>query len=316
MLESVGVDILGKTPLECWWAMEPNAEQFTRILQQVVETGNPETTLIQAETRAGKIIYWTMKLVPEFDQEGVVTGVLSCATDITELKEYQRQVEASQMQLRALAIRSEKLREDERKRLARDLHDDLGQRLTALKLDLARLTLRFGQSNPELQKQVQEMELDMGATILIVRDVATQLRPSALEMGIVSGLEWLILEFRKRSNIKCQLRIPKHKLALDDHQDTALFHIVQESLTNIMRHAMATEVKIILSCDVQYYVLEISDNGVGFDAKKRKTGSFGLIGIEERALSLGGDMHIETALNQGLKLTIRIPVFHAIGEKL
>jgi len=88
--------------------------------------------MIQAETTAGRMIYWTMNLVPEFDQNGGVSSVLTCATDITELKEYQREVEASRMQLRALATRSEKLREDERKHLARELHDDLGQRLTAL----------------------------------------------------------------------------------------------------------------------------------------------------------------------------------------
>ncbi|MGZ5000112.1 MAG: PAS domain S-box protein [Methylomonas sp.] len=317
MLEPACADILGKTPLECWNIADPDAHEFTRLLQRVVETGNPELTLIKADARAGKTLYWTMKLVPEFDQDGRVNGVLSCANDITILKEYQREVEESRAQLRALATRSEKLREDERKHLARELHDDLGQRLTALKLDLARLMLRFGRSNHELQKQVEEMEADMAATIQIVRGVATQLRPSSLEMGIVSALEWLILEFRKRTNVECRLRIPKQKMALNDNQSTALFRIVQESLTNIMRYAAASVVEIVLACNGQNYILEISDDGVGFDAsQKRKPDSFGLIGIEERALSLGGEMHIETAPNKGLKLTVCIPVFHTHGEEL
>ncbi|QPK64899.1 PAS domain S-box protein [Methylomonas sp. LL1] len=317
MLEPLGVDLLGKTPREYWKVIEPDADQFTRILLRVMATGNPETTLIRSETRAGRMIYWTMNLVPELDQDGTVTGVLTCATDITELKEYQRALEASRVQLRALAARSENLREDERKHIARELHDDLGQRLTALKLDLARLILRFGQNNPELLQQVEEMELDMAATIGLVRDVATQLRPSALEMGIVSALKWLAQEFRKRSNVPCRLRIPKQQLALNECQATALFRIVQESLTNIMRYAMASNVEIVLVCDGQNFVLEISDDGVGFDAgNMRKAGTFGLIGIEERALSLGGDMRIETAPNQGLKLTVRIPVLLPNEEEL
>lgn len=317
MLKPLGVDILGKTPQEYWRVSQPDADEFTRILQRIMETGQSETTLIQAETREGRMIYWMMNLVPEFDQEGRVMGVLTYATDITELKEYQREVEASRAQLRALAARSEKLREDERKYLARELHDDLGQRLTALKLDLARLMLRFGQNNPDLRRQVEEMELDMAATIQIVRGVATSLRPSALEMGIVSALEWLAHEFSRHSYIPCRLRIAKRKLTLDDNQAIALFRIVQESLTNVMRYAMASNVEIILWNDGNHYVLEISDDGVGFDTdEKRKEGSFGLIGIEERALSLGGDMRIDTAPDKGLKLIVRIPVYHANGEEL
>jgi signal transduction histidine kinase len=263
------------------------------------------------------MIYLTMKLVPEFDQNDKVYGVLTCATDITELKEYQQEVEASRAHLRALAARSEKLREEERKHLARELHDDLGQRLTALKLDLARLMLRFGQGNPALLRQVEEMEVDMGATIQIVREVATSLRPAALEMGIVSALEWLAHEFSKHSNIPCRLRLAKQKLALDDNQAIALFRIVQESLTNIMRYAMASNVEVILLDNGNHYLLEISDDGVGFDAdEKSNAGSFGLIGIEERALNLGGDMRIETAPDKGLKLIVRIPVNHANGEEL
>lgn len=316
MLEPLGADLLGKTPQQYWKVSQPNAGEFTQMLQYVIKTGRPETTLIQAETRGGRMIHWTMNLVPEFDQDGEVVGVLSCATDITELKEYQQEMELSRMQLRALASRNESLREEERKRIARELHDDLGQRLTALKLDLARLMLRFGENNPPLQQQVREMEVDMGATIQIVREVATQLRPSALEMGIVSALEWLVLEFRKRTAVECQLRISKRKIELNDSQATALFRIVQESLTNIMRYAKASAVKIVLSCSAQQYVLEISDDGVGFDVhQKRKTGSFGLIGIEERALSLGGNMNIESAPGKGMKLTINIPVAHEIGEK-
>lgn len=308
-------DIFSESPPARRPITRPNIGEFRRMLQRVIETGIAETTLIQAEIKPGNNFYWTMNLIPEFDQDGKVAGVLTRCTDITELKEYQRELEASRSQLRALAIRGEKMREDERKRIARELHDDLGQRLTALKLDLARLQLRFGTDNPQLQQQIEEMERDLGSTIQIVRNVATQLRPSALEMGIVSALEWLVLEFRRHSHIKCRLRIPKRKIVLNDGQATAMFRIVQESLTNIMRHAMASAVEIVLAFDFQHYLLEIRDDGVGFDADRtRKAGSFGLIGIEERTLSMGGIMSIETAPNQGVKLTVRIPVLHPDEE--
>lgn len=309
-------DILSESPPEYRTVTRPNTGEFRRMLQRVIETGIPETTLIHAEINPGNNFYWTMNLMPEFDQDGEVNGVLTRCTDITELKEYQRELEASRSQLRALAMRSERLREDERKRIARELHDDLGQRLTALKLDLARLQLRFGADNPPLQQQIEEMERDLGSTIQIVRNVASQLRPSALEMGVVSALEWLVLEFRRHSHINCRLRIPKCKIVLNDSQSTVMFRIVQESLTNIMRHAKASEVEIVLASDRQHHLLEIRDDGVGFDMDKaRKTNSFGLIGIEERAMSLGGTMNIETAPNHGVRLTIRIPVSHPDEEE-
>ncbi|MDD2759178.1 MAG: PAS domain S-box protein [Methylomonas sp.] len=315
-LQPSGHGLLEKIPAALWRIAPSEAEAFGGKLQRVLDTGNPESTLIQTETTTGKMIYWTVNLVPEFGQNGDVSGVLSCATDVTTLKEYQRELEASRAQIRALASRNDKLREEERKHIARELHDDLGQRLTALKLDLSRLILRFGQGNKAMQQQVAEMEADIGITINLVRDVVSSLRPAALEMGIVSALEWLVQEFRKRSAVRFRLRCPERKLALDDNLATALFRIVQESLTNIIRHAMASEVEIVLSSDEGHYILTISDDGIGMDVDPRqKPASFGVIGIEERTLNLGGEISIKTALNQGVKLTVRIPVAPRDGEK-
>lgn len=306
--------LLGKSDYDFFRPEE--ADEFWAKDEEVFNSGEENVNEEKFTDRHGVIHIIITKKTRYIDDNGeaVLVGIM---LDITELKAYQREVEESRAHLRALASRSEKLREDERTHIARELHDDLGQRLTALKLDLSRLMLRFGQGNQELQQQVQEMELDMGATIQIVRDVASQLRPSALEMGIVSALEWLVLEFRKRTDIECRLWIPKRKMALNDSQGTALFRIVQESLTNIMRYAMASGVVIVLVCDGRHYVLEISDDGVGFDVNnRRKADSFGLIGIEERALSLGGNMLIDTAPGKGVKLTVRIPVSHPNEEAL
>lgn len=296
-------DYFPKTEADEFWARDERVFRSgdEDVNQELFTDGNGVTrSIITKKTR-----------YIDDNGEAVLVGIL---LDITELKASQCEAERSRQQLRALAIRLEKLREDERKIIARELHDDLGQRLTALKLDLARLMLRFGKNNPQLCQQVEEMELDMATTIQIVRDVATQIRPSSLEMGIASALESLARDFSKRSNVPCRLRIDQQTSDLDDHQSTALFRIVQESLTNITRYAGASAVDIALSRDAPYYVLQISDNGVGFDANARQTG-LGLIGIEERALSLGGDMKVETAPNQGLKLTVRIPLAYGLGEE-
>jgi signal transduction histidine kinase len=245
--------------------------------------------------------------VPEIDRYGEVCSVLSVSRDISELKAGQQRLEESGAQLRALTVQREETREDERKRIARELHDELGQRLTALRLDISRLRLRFGQENPALLEQVLEMVAAVDATIHVVRNVAARLRPAVLDMGIVSALEWLIADFGKRSEINCTLLIPCSDINLDDTQSTVIFRIVQESLTNIVRHAEATNVQVGLIREHDCYLLEIQDDGKGFDPHTRpKLGSFGLLGIQERVLMLGGEYSIESSPGRGVKLSVRL----------
>jgi signal transduction histidine kinase len=255
----------------------------------------------------GRKKYYAMNLVPEIDRYGEVCSVLSVSRDISELKAGQQRLEDSGAQLRALTIQREETREDERKRIARELHDELGQRLTALRLDISRLRLRFGQENPALLEQVLEMVASVDATIHVVRNVAARLRPAVLDMGIVSALEWLTADFGKRSEINCALLIPQTDIILDDSQSTVIFRIVQESLTNIMRHAQAKNVRISLSRGDDSYLLVIQDDGKGFDPCARpKIGSFGLLGIQERVLMLGGEFSIESSPGKGVKLCVRL----------
>ena len=311
----VNHDCLDKTPLEFWRCIRPDAEVFVQMLQRVMATGIQESLLLEIVDKKNKTMYFSMNLVPEWDSNGLLTGVLSCATDITEIKEYERQVSDSHIQLRALTLRSEKMREEERKRIARELHDDLGQRLTALRLEISCLTIRYGQNNPALEKQGQDIEKSIATTIQIVRNVVMSMRPTTLEMGIIAALKWLVKEFRKNTGIPCRLQLFRRKMQLDDGQAIALFRIAQESLTNIMRHAKASHVEIELSTDGKNYVMVISDNGIGFDAKtKPKVGSFGIIGIKERAFILGGHVYFDTAPGKGVKLTVILPVSSSIHE--
>jgi signal transduction histidine kinase len=248
--------------------------------------------------------------VPEFDKQNNVISVLSVSRNITELKATERNLEESRTLIRALSAQREETREDERKRIAREMHDELGQRLTALRMDIARLRLRFGQNNPPLLNQVKEMLQAVDAAIQVVRDVAAALRPVVLDTGIVYALEWLVDDFCKRSEIQCELQLPSSNMvALDDSYSTTIFRIVQESLTNVARHSSATKVSVILEWLERDFTLKIIDNGIGFDLSKRpKLGSFGLIGIEERVLMLGVTLVVNAVPGQGVELCVHFSI--------
>ncbi|MGD0958487.1 MAG: PAS domain-containing protein [Methylomonas sp.] len=301
---------INKTPREYWSMLSPDADTYMELLNTIIDTGNMVTLQAQRLDKNGQTIYLAIYLVPEFDQYGKVNSILSISRDITELKATECRLEESRAQLRALSAQREETREDERKRIAREMHDELGQRLTALRLDIARLRLRFGKDNPELFHQVKEMLLAVDATIQVVRNVAADLRPAVLDMGINHALEWLVADFCKRSGIYCDLQIfSSDDFAWDDSHATAIFRIVQESLTNVARHSEADKVWVILERLESEYQLQIIDNGKGFDLTGGpKRGSFGLIGIEERVLLLGGKLIVETGLGKGVKIRVRFSI--------
>lgn len=214
--------------------------------------------------------------------------------DISERKRMAQSLEESQLLLRQLAARNEDAREDERRNLKREIHDELGQYLSALRLGISVVDIQLEKVHSPLREQTLRLIDVVDSTIKVVRHVVAALRPSALELGIVSALEWLAQECSGRSGIQCELRIPVDDLNMDDKRATAVFRIVQESLTNVLRHAQATQVKISLEREDDRFLLEVQDNGIGFDPAWRKEASFGLISIRERALMLGGEVDISS----------------------
>jgi PAS domain S-box-containing protein len=230
--------------------------------------------------------------------------------DITEMKRHEEELLRSRQLLRELAAHREQIREEERARIAREVHDQLGQYLTALRMDAALLNLSFGADNPELAARVDGMKQTIDTTIGVVRDVATALRPAVLDMGLVSAAEWLLNGFEERSGVLCDLESPSEEdLGLDDARATAAFRILQESLTNIGRHAMANRVRVTIERTGQSLSMLIADDGTGFDpevVRERKT--FGLMGIRERALIFGGEVRIDSRPGAGTSVSIRLPL--------
>lgn len=209
-------------------------------------------------------------------------------------------------QLRDLTAHLESVREEEKARIAREVHDELGQMLTVLKLETSMCELAYAQLDPGLQERLNSMKKLIAQLFQLVRDVATALRPPILDAGIGSAIEWQARRFETRTQIPCLVQVPEHLPALSDGKAIGLFRILQEALTNVMRHAQAHTVDIQLIDDGVRLSLSIIDDGVGFDPRL-PSASFGLVGMRERVLMLGGDLQLDSAPGEGTQLRVSIP---------
>ncbi|MCY1532598.1 Sensor histidine kinase LiaS [compost metagenome] len=203
----------------------------------------------------------------------------------------------------------EQVKEEERKRIAREIHDQLGQSLLALRMDVSMLQDRIATLQPELFETASDALNHIDTTIGSVRGIINDLRPPVLDLGLQAALEWQLEEFRLRTGTDCQMRVRDASLRdeLDDQRATTLFRIVQESLSNITRHARATQVMIELFEEGRCLHLHVSDNGVGI-ADQGKRNAFGLAGMKERVSMLGGEFRVESVPGNGTLLAIVMPL--------
>jgi PAS domain S-box-containing protein len=229
--------------------------------------------------------------------------------DITERKQAEKELEHSFGQLRALAARLQGIREEERTRVAREIHDELGQALTAIKIAVTAL-LRSVPPDKEAKAQRGESVLKLlDEVIQSVRRIATELRPVVLdELGLVAAVEWASEEFQARTGIKCRISLPDADIAIDPECATALFRIFQETLTNVARHANATRVNVRLTKEDGNLTLQVHDNGKGISEEQLSAASsLGILGMRERASLLGGELTITGAPGKGTTAIARIP---------
>lgn len=276
-------------------------------LRRVIASGESGEIEIKVNAPGGEQQTHSIRFVAERDEAGNIAGVLAVGRDITRIVETERQLEELSRQLRELAARRESAREEERRHIAREIHDDLGQQLTALRLKVNLLNLQFGGFTPPLRESTASLLGMVDQTIQVARNVSTSLRPSTLDMGIVPALEWLAGEFQRNSGIRCEMRASLPDLALGEEQSIILFRIAQESLTNVARHAAASQVRITLDAADGELVLEIADDGVGFDPKAHRVQKFGLVGIRERVLAVGGATEIASEPGNGTRVRVNIP---------
>jgi signal transduction histidine kinase len=231
-------------------------------------------------------------------------------SDITDRKQAEEQLQASREQLRSLSAHLESVREEERKSMAREIHDELGQILTALKIDLSSLTEGSTEEQQLLLGKVKSMSELIDMAIETVKRISMELRPPILDdLGIAVALEWQAEEFSKRTQIKCEFSSKPKDIVLDPDRSTAIFRIFQEALTNVARHSNASKVKAVLTKETEKIVLTVKDNGKGIEKKQiGDPKAFGIIGMRERARFLGGEVRVNSAPGKGTSITVSIPL--------
>jgi len=251
---------------------------------------------------AGAVDYMVKPIVPE-----VLKFKISVFVDLYNKNLALRKSEEN---LRALAVRLQSVREEEWTRIAREIHDELGQELTGLKMDLTWVAKKLPLDQKALAAKIGSMFDVIDGTIQSVRKIATRLRPEVLdELGLAPAIDWQAKEFQKRSGIRCRLSLPSDALGLDRERSTAAFRVFQELLTNIARHANATRIDVAMQVDSGALVLAVEDNGKGIEeAAIFSPKSLGLLGMRERVLPFGGKVEFARAGDQGTRVTVSIPL--------
>ena len=227
--------------------------------------------------------------------------------DVTQRVRAEQALHDSREEIKEMALAANSVREQEKSRIARELHDELGQALTALKIDVVWMKQNLSAPKSELAGKLTEMQGLVDGTVAATRRISSDLRPLILDdLGLAAAAEWLVQNFTRRTGVACELAIAPD-VDIGEPHATSVFRVLQETLTNIARHAEATQVEVNLGREDGRLVLHVQDNGRGFDAAApRKQGSFGLMGIRERAALLGGEVTIQSAPGKGTLVELRL----------
>ncbi len=249
--------------------------------------------------------------------DGNLIGIVEDFKDISERKRSEKELMESRGKLRSLAAHLQVIREEERERIAHEIHDELGQALTALKMDVHWIRRKLPGTEDFLVEKTVTMSTLIDTTVQSVKRIISELRPRLLDdFGLSAAMEWQADEFMKRTGIQCDIELEPEDIILDEAWSIAIFRIFQETLTNITRHADATRVKVSLKENTTVIEMRVSDNGKGISKKQLSAPqSFGIIGMRERAHSLGGSLVIAGDRGDGTTVTVTIPILRKGGNK-
>jgi PAS domain S-box-containing protein len=230
--------------------------------------------------------------------------------DVTERVRAEEDLRRSREELRELSAAAHSIREQEQRRMAREIHDELGQSLTALKMDVAWMLGNLSAGSPSLTEKLDTMLAQLDETVAATRRISADLRPLMLDdLGLIPAAEWLAQTFSERTGIPCKLHIRPPDIELAEPHASTLYRILQESLTNVARHAKASEVDVVIEQTDGALTLSVKDDGRGFSqAEARAQKTYGLLGVRERTLLLGGDASVTSEPGRGTTVDVRIPV--------
>ena len=264
----------------------------------------------------GAVDYIVKPLIPEVLKSKVAVFIelhaknAALVREIAEHEQTGARLRESEENLRALTVRLRSVREDEQIRIAREIHDELGQALTGLKMDLTWLSGKLPVDGKSLLRKIKSMFRLIDETIRSVRKIASGLRPDLLdEVGLAAAIGWQARDFQLRTGIRCNVTLPPDSDGLDQERSTAVFRIFQEVLTNVVRHANATRVDVCMRQDADSLTLEVQDNGRGITAvEMHSSKSLGLLGMRERVLLFSGKLEINGNRGRGTQVTVSLPL--------
>lgn len=288
-------------------------DDLPRVLQAVERSVSGHSDYL-AEFRVvrpdGEVRWMSDNGRPSYDASGKPLRLIGTVRDITEQKKTQEDLNRLHEKMSDLNAHLETAREQERLAISREIHDEVGQSLTALKLDLSWIQNRVMQQHPELKERLAEMRKGLDYLIAKAQHITAELRPPLLDnLGLVAAIEWQVRQFRKRSGIECHFSSPEGAAPLDGKIATAVMRIFQEAMTNILRHAHATLVEVSLYFGEGYLELEIADNGAGISPEEvASTTAYGVMGMQERARLCQGELEITGRPGKGTTVTLTIPI--------
>jgi len=305
-------ELIGHTVYEMGlWADRNEGERVLDRLRHDGMLRNVEGRFRHKSGETRDVLIWGE--LTEIDGETVVIGMI---IDITDRKRMENELMRSREQLRSLSARLQQIREEERIRIARELHDELGGFLTVLKLDLSSLGKEAATDSASFREKLDSMSKTMVAAIGSVRRICSDLRPSVLDhIGLTAAIEWQVEEWQTKTGVRCAMSSSIDDETVDPGRATAAFRVLQEALTNVARHAQATGVRVRLWTEERRLRLEVRDNGRGIaDETVADATSLGLLGMKERVFCFGGTVDIHGSPGEGTTVDVAIPLEEGVGS--
>ena len=310
-------DIIGHSVFEF---IEPAYQKILKKQMRQRSKGKRGTYEIELQRQDGEKIIVFVSGRPIFDEKGNFKGSIAVLTDITKIRHAEQELKNSREQLRNLSFHLQSIREEERKLLSHEIHDELGQLLTALKMDLSWLSKRIteGEKDQELLlEKAKSMSELLNKTMKSVQRISSELRPGLLDdLGLLPAMEWQAQDFENRTKIKCEVSLDSEEIKLEPELSTSVFRIFQEALTNVARHAQATAVKVSIKERDCKLMMKVKDNGRGIAKEEiHSPASLGLMGMRERISPWEGKINITGSKNRGTTLTVTLPLKMSPGSR-
>lgn len=308
--------IIGRLPSEVW--PKEIAEQYLKTDRSALASGSRQRFEEQRPDHRGRMrCYETIK-TPVRDADGKIIGTAGISRDVTHRKRLERDLRKSRGRLRELSSYLYSIREEERARIARELHDELGQNLTALRLGLDWLETQLVGGQVRLSVKISALRSLADVTVATMSQIATELRPIMLdELELAAAMEWLVEKVANQADLDISLDVRCRRDPKDPNIRTTIFRVLQESLTNAVRHADATKIDVTLEQLKGQFMLTVEDDGKGCRTAGRRVrqSGLGILGMQERAMSVGGALEIQTEPGHGTKLVLRIPARRVASQR-